>query len=85
LIKRTLFLKKFWFTCALFATLSGLLGIIAVLLDKFLFKEKMFTFFETCVFIILVGLGVCIWKYIYPRFRHISFMNHVNEQPRKLD
>lgn len=65
---RTKFWKGFWVISFYLCTITGVLGVTSVLLDKFMFKEGMFTVPQILQFVALLVLAFFIRGLIYPRF-----------------
>lgn len=60
------FLKIFWSISFYLCILLGVLGVMAVLLDRYMFEANLFTLFEVVQFVTLIIFAFIIRLYIYP-------------------
>ena len=66
--RKRFFVRTFWKALFFISLTAGSLGLLAVILDYFLFKEGIFTDIQILEFIVLLLMAVFIKMIVIPRF-----------------
>jgi hypothetical protein len=63
-------MKYLFVFCFYLALISGVAGLLAVLLDIFLFRDYIFNTYEIAQFVTLTSFALLIKKFILPHFNN---------------